>query len=53
MTQDPGTITDTWEEVLGKILQKLDRVDNTVERLQKEVAELNLKILTLETEWQL
>jgi len=50
MSQSPVTVTYSLEEVLEKILQKLDRMDDKFENLQKEMAEIKIGQVRLETE---
>ncbi|NEP55505.1 MAG: hypothetical protein F6K31_00395 [Symploca sp. SIO2G7] len=61
MTQDPVTITYSLEEVLGQVIQKLDRmddkfesfrkdVDDKFENLQKEIVEIKIGQVKLESE---
>ncbi|NET62507.1 MAG: hypothetical protein F6K47_42355 [Symploca sp. SIO2E6] len=61
MTQGPVTVTYSLEEVLDKIIQKLDRmdeksesfrkdVDDKFENLQKEIVEIKVGQVKLESE---
>ena len=54
MTQNPVTVTYSLEEVLGQIIQKLDRIDQKVddkfESLQKDVVDIKVELVRLESE---
>jgi len=50
MTQDPVTVTYSLEAVLEKIIQKLDRMDDKFENLQKEIVEIKVGQVRLESE---
>ncbi|NEQ69721.1 MAG: hypothetical protein F6K21_30365 [Symploca sp. SIO2D2] len=52
MTQNPVTVTYSLEEVLGQIIQKIDRLDGKVESLQKDVVEIKIEIVRLESEFK-
>lgn len=52
MTQNPITVSYSLEEILGQLNQKLDRVDDKLGSLQKEIAEIKVGQARLETEVQ-
>jgi len=50
MTQESVKVTYSLEEVLGQINQKLDRMDDKFDNLQKEIVEIKVGQARLETE---
>ena len=50
MTQPPATVTYSLEDVLGQIIQKLDRMDEKFDSLQKDVTEIKIGMVRLESE---
>jgi hypothetical protein len=50
MTQSPITVTYSLEDVLEQVIQKLDRLDEKVENVRKEVVEIKIDLVRLESE---
>jgi uncharacterized protein YaaN involved in tellurite resistance len=49
-TQSSITVTYSLEEILGQVMQKLDRIDEKVENVGKEVVEIKIDLVCLESE---
>jgi chromosome segregation ATPase len=50
MTQAPVTVTYSLEEILGQINQKLDKIDDRFDTIEKEITEIKIGQTKLEGE---